>query len=69
MIDLTNITPAEANKLEMALLQLIPNIENKIASYERLSQDEDFSEQTRSTMSANANWWREVLKLIEGETK
>ena len=65
MIDLTKITPEEANKLEMALIQLTGNIEEKIKAYESISEDEEFTIETRNTMKSNAEWWREVLHLIE----
>lgn len=64
MIDLTKLTSEQANKLEMALLQLTPNIEDKIHCYDRLGEDPDFSPKTRLTMKSNADWWREVLQLI-----
>lgn len=65
MIDLTKITTEEANKLEMALISLTGDIEGKIKAYESVSEDKDFSKETRRKMKSNAEWWREVLHLIE----
>ena len=67
MIDLTNITFEQANKIECALLQLHSDIKDFIKTYDQLANDESLSESTRKTMASNHEWWKEVYKLIYQE--
>ena len=64
MIDLTNITLEQANKIECALIMLETDIDEKITAYEKIALDEDFTNETRKTMTSNAEWWKEVKALI-----
>lgn len=67
MIDLTKITPEQANKIECALLQLEDSFKNNINAYAELSEDDSFSEKTRATFKCNAEWWKAAHALIYGE--
>lgn len=67
MIDLTKITPEQANKIECALLQLHSDVENFIKCYDALSKDEEMSASTRANSKANCEWWKAVYALIYGE--
>ena len=64
MIDLTKITPDEANKIECALLCLEKNITKAAEAYEEASSWEDLPEKSRNVMKSNAEWWREVHALL-----
>ena len=67
MIDLTNITLEQANKIECALLQMENDFKNKIEVCTALSEDETLSEKTRVTFKCNAEWWKAVHALIYGD--
>ena len=67
MIDLTKITPEQANKIECALLQLHTDVKKFIECYDELSKDEDLSAQTRATSKSNCEWWKAVYELIYEE--
>ena len=67
MIDLTKITPEQANKIECALLQMEDNFKDKIDAYTNLSQDDTLSAKVRITCKCNAEWWKAVHALIYGE--
>ena len=64
MIDLTKITPEEANKIECALTCLEKEIKEKAELFERASTWQDLSEDSRNVMKSNGEWWREVYMLI-----
>ena len=64
MIDLTKITFEQANKIEVALLQLENHFKENIKCWSELATDKAFSEQARETFSSNAKWWAEVHNLI-----
>lgn len=67
MIDLTKITPEQANKIECALIQMEDNVKEKINAYTSFADDDTLSEKTRATMKCNAEWWKAVHALIYGE--
>lgn len=64
MIDLTKITPDEANKIECALLCLEKEIIDKAEAFEKASTWEDLPEKSRKVMKSNGEWWREVHALL-----
>ena len=66
MIDLTRITPEQANKIECALLQMEHIFEANIETYTSLAED-DALKSARATFKSNAEWWKEVRTLIYGE--
>ena len=63
MIDLTKITPEQANKIECALLQLESYVIETMQSWQQLSADREFEK----IGASNAQWWREVHELIYGK--
>jgi hypothetical protein len=67
MIDLTKITPDEARKIEVALLQLHNDVEKFIKGFDDLANDEKLDEGTKKTMAANREWWKSAYALIYGE--
>ena len=70
MIDLTNITLEQANKIECALIQLEDVFKDRIGSYRILANDSTyFTEQARENFASNADWWQEVFELIYGGEK
>ena len=64
MLDLTKITPDEANKIECALLCLEKEIIDKAEAFEVASTWEDLPEKRRNVMKSNGEWWREVHALL-----
>jgi hypothetical protein len=64
MIDLTKITPDEANKIECALLCLEKEIIGNAEAYEDASTWEDLPEKSRNVMKSNGEWWREIHALL-----
>ena len=64
MIDLTKITPEEANKIECALICLEKEIIAEIDALDKASTYEELPMESRKTLKNNANWWREVHTLI-----
>lgn len=64
MIDLSNITLEQANKIECALLQLEDKIKDTVSTYKELANDETLSEKARKIMQSNHEWWEEVYNLI-----
>lgn len=64
MIDLTKLTPEQANKLEMYLITCEEDLVDSINTYERLSAMTDYSESIRAKFRSNANWYRELYQLI-----
>ena len=64
MINLTKITPEQANKIECALISLEQDFIDKAKAFEEASTWEDLSEKTRNTLKSNAEWWRETHALI-----
>ena len=64
MLDLTRITPDEANKIECALLCLEKEITDKAEVFEEASTWEDLPQKSRNVMKSNAEWWREVHALL-----
>lgn len=66
MIDLTKITPDQANKIEMVLVMMEDNIKAHVVSNEMLAEDKTLSEKVRNTCRNNAQWWKEVHTLIYG---
>ena len=73
MIDLTKITPDEANKIECALNMLEERIFEIAQNFEELSKCVDLPINTRKTLKSNSEWWYEVYALIfkteKGESK
>lgn len=69
MIDLTKITPKQANMIEVALLQLHGDVEDFIKGYDKLSKDDGLTDGTRKAMASNREWWKAVYALIYGERK
>lgn len=66
MLDLTKITPEQANKIECALIMLESSVIEKIEGYELLIKDETYSASTLELMKSNMEWWREVYQLLYG---
>ena len=64
MIDLTKITPEEANKIECGLLMLEKEIVEKAEAFENASTWEDLPKKSRNTMKSNGEWWREFHTLL-----
>ena len=64
MIDLTKITPDEANKIEIALLCLEREIIARIEASESASLMDGLDEETRLMIKSNTEWWREVHELL-----
>ena len=69
MIDLTKITPEQANRIECALLMLETDIKDNINAHHQLANTEDLPMSTRKTMASNAKWWEEVHELIYGKVQ
>lgn len=67
MIDLTKITPEQANKIECALLMMDSHIKEIIHTYETAATWSDLSEKARQTMKSNAEWWKDLYQLLNGE--
>ena len=64
MIDLTKITPDEANKIEFGLLMLEKEIIDKTKDFEEASNWEDLPEKSRNVIKSNGEWWREFHALL-----
>ena len=64
MIDLTKITPDEANKIECALIMLEKEFIDTAEAFENASTWEELSENKRIVMKSNGKWWREVHALL-----
>ena len=64
MIDLTNITLDEANKIERLLIYFEKEILDNAKSFEEASTWEDLSKETRNIMKSSAEWWKEIHTLI-----
>ena len=69
MIDLTKITPEQANKIECALLMMDSHIKETISAYESAATYPELSEQARQTMKSNAEWWKDLYQLLNAERK
>lgn len=69
MIDLTKITPEQANKIECALVIIEDTFKEEIKFWGQLACDDGLSERARRNSKANAEWWTEVHKLIYGKEK
>ena len=69
MIDLTKITPEQANKIECALVMIEDIFKEEIKSWGECACDDSVSEKARRNCKANAEWWTEVHKLIYGKEK
>lgn len=67
MIDLTKITPEQANKIECALLMMDSHIKDVIKAFEAASTYPELTEQARETMKSNAEWWKDLYQLLNGE--
>lgn len=67
MIDLTKITADEANKIEVALLQLHGDVQDFIKAFDGLARDESLTVGTRASMRSNCEWWKAVYELIYQE--
>lgn len=67
MIDLTKITPEQANRIECALLMLESSVKNEIAGNQALADDSSLPMATRNNLKSNAQWWEEVHTLIYGK--
>lgn len=64
MIDLTKLTLEQANKLEMYLITCEEDIVDSINTYERLSEDTDYTESIRAKFRSNSEWYKELYQLI-----
>ena len=64
MIDLTKLTMEQANKLEMYLITCEEDIVDSITTYERLSEDPEFSDSIRAKFRSNSEWYKELYQLI-----
>ena len=64
MIDLTNITPDEAKKIEMVLVMLEDKVLTQAKVYDELAHDETLPDDTRNTCRQNSQWWKEAHSLI-----
>lgn len=64
MIDLTRITPDQANKIECALIILESSIKNQITGNYELARDESLTDRARKNFRGTAEWWEEVHRLI-----
>ena len=64
MLDLTKITPDEANKIECALLCLEKEIIKEAEAFKAASTWEELPEKSRMVMKSNAEWWREIHALL-----
>lgn len=67
MKDLTNLTPQEANKIEMVLVMMCREFQKHIDAEIRLSKNDDLTEELRKTFADNAEWSKEAYRLIYGE--
>lgn len=67
MIDLTNLTPDQANKIEMVLLLLEGDFRKHIEANEALSLDYDLPDEGRKAFEANVKWYKEAYHLIYGK--
>ena len=63
MIDLTNLTTEQANKIECVLLALEHEVKENIDGYKELL-DEDFPEKVRTTLRNTLAWWQDAHDLI-----
>lgn len=66
MIDLTNITPEQANKIEMVLIMFQDDLEQLAVLSEQHANDTTLSDHVRSVSRSNAQWYREAYNLIYG---
>ena len=67
MIDLTRISPEQANRIECALIMLEGDVKDNIETYYKLTNRPDLEEDTILTLVENAKWWEGVYKLIYGK--
>ena len=67
MLDLTKITPEQANKIKGALILLESAVKEKIDGYELLIKSGRYSPETVELMKFNIEWWREVYTLLYGK--
>ncbi len=64
IIDCTELTVEQANKIEMVLLSLQGSVFDQIIAYEKLSADKSLSEEVRDRMYSNMEWWLKAYQLI-----
>ena len=64
MLDLTTLTPEQANKIEIVLLTLESDFKDLIRANEKVSQCEGITEEARKTITSNYLWYKEAYQLI-----
>lgn len=64
VIDCTKLTVEQSNKIEMVLLSLQSRVFDQIIAYEKLSADTSLSQEVRSTMQSNAEWWLNTYDFL-----
>lgn len=67
MIDLTRITPDQANRIECALLILERDVREHVEAHYQLANRDDLPASTRSHLKSDGEWWEEVYNLIYGK--
>ena len=67
MIDLTTLTPEQANKLECYLVMIEDDLKKTIDAHESIAKDLALSPKSRQTLASNAEWYKEVYQLIYQE--
>ena len=64
MIDLTTLTPEQANKLECFLITIEDDLKKTIEAHDTLSKDQSFLPDLRKTFASNCEWYKELYHLI-----
>ena len=67
MIDLTKITPEQANRIECALMMLEGAVKEQITGNQALADDPSLPQTARNNLMGTAQWWKEVHTLIYGK--
>lgn len=67
MIDLTRITPEQANRIECALMMLEGAVKEQIDGNQALADDPSLPQTTRNNLMGTAQWWKELHALIYGK--
>lgn len=64
MIDLTTLTPEQANKLECYLITIEDDLKKTIEAHDTLSKDQSFLPDLRQTFANNCQWYKDLYHLI-----
>lgn len=64
MIDLTTLTPEQANKIECFLITCEVDIMETIKAHQVIADDHTLSPKLRETFASNAQWYRDLYHLI-----